>query len=248
MRVSLNGTNYYYVSNSAILSGGYNDLAGTWWSGNQSTSFTNTVVNLDAACNAASGGNDGCQGKTFYVAFVEYTDKNFTYPGWYIDDVVIGADVPAACSATPEDVAAFTATATSNQVKLEWVNPSLGGYSFTRICWSTVAYPGDLTACGANFTDKIGTAGAYDSFVHGSLPNGTTYYYTAFVSNGLGTYSDGKSVRATPFDASGPVKWGYSTGATSLAPPGVRPGTLGNGAIYAVSNDRVAHAMNVGGS
>lgn len=245
LRISFNGTNYTYVSNAYILSGGYNDPAGPWWSGDQSASFTNTVVNLDAACNAASGGNDGCQGKTLYLAFVEYTDGTVTRPGWYIDDVVMSADVPAACSATPEDVSAFTATATANQVKLEWVNPSVGGYSFTRICWSTVAYPTDPTACGANYTDKAGTAGAYDSFVHGSLTNGTTYYYTAFVNNGLGTFSDSRSVHATPFDTSGPVKWGYSTGATSLAPPGLRPGVFGTGAIYAVSNDRAAHAMNV---
>jgi outer membrane protein assembly factor BamB len=42
--------------------------------------------------------------------------------------------------------------------------------------------------------------------------------------------------------AAGPVKWSYSTGATTLTAPGIRAGT----AVYSVSNDRNLHAMNAG--
>lgn len=244
LRVSLNGSTWTYVPSTAFLAGGYNNL-NQWWSGNLSTSFTQSVVDLDAACNLASGGTDGCQGKTVYVAFVEYTDGSFNYPGWYIDTVTVTAQVPIACSNTPNDVSSFTATATANQVKLEWVNPASGGYGSTRICWSTTAYPTDPAACGSNVIDKAGTPGGYDAYVHTGLTNGTTYFYTAFVNNGGGIFSDGRLVSAKPFATSGPVKWGYSTGALSAAPPGVRPGAFGSGAVYAVANDRFEHAMNV---
>jgi outer membrane protein assembly factor BamB len=76
------------------------------------------------------------------------------------------------------------------------------------------------------------------------LNYGTTYYYTVFINNGSGVYSDGKNVKARPFATTGWVKWAYSTGAANLAPPGVRPGVLGTGAIYDASNDRNLHATN----
>lgn len=44
---------------------------------------------------------------------------------------------------------------------------------------------------------------------------------------------------ARPQNMSGAVKWIYSTGASSLAPPSIRPGV----AHYAASNDQLFHAV-----
>ncbi len=77
------------------------------------------------------------------------------------------------------------------------------------------------------------------------IANDTTYYYALFVEYSPGLYTAGKLVKARPFDTSGPVKWAYSTGATAMAPPGIRF-TGGNAFVYAVSNDNILHAMEGG--
>ena len=133
----------------------------------------------------------------------------------------------------------LTATATNGKTKLEWVNPS-SNYSTTRICVKTGGYPTGPTD--GFLTDQSPMSGQYDSLEY-SGTNGTTYYFAAYVHNGS-AYSSGKTVAARPFDTSGAVKWAYSTGATALAPPGVNPGAIGAGGVYAVSNDRNLHATN----
>ena len=147
--------------------------------------------------------------------------------------------VGLACSPAPADNVQFlTARATGGHVKLEWQNPA-ANFGSTKVCWSTAAYPTDPTACSALTVDVMGGAGEYGTAGH-DTGNGTPVYYAAFVNNGSGTYSSGKRVKATPFATSGAAKWAYSTGASSLAPPGLEWG----GAYYAVSNDRALHAMN----
>ena len=139
----------------------------------------------------------------------------------------------------------LTARATNAQVKLEWLNPS-GSYGSTRICWSTLAYPSNPTACGTvnvDYVDVTGTANTYDTTTR-SAANGTKVYYTAFVDNGSGVYSSGKSVAATPFATPAELQWAYSTGASSLAPAGINPGALNAGSLYTLANDRVLHGMN----
>jgi hypothetical protein len=59
-----------------------------------STSFTNTVVNLDAACNAATGGSTGCAGLAVRIGFTSITDCSVTDDGWFLDDVAVTACVP----------------------------------------------------------------------------------------------------------------------------------------------------------
>ncbi len=102
--VSVNGTNYVAVPSSAILSGGYNgttsaSCAPTGGGGvsvftGASASFTNTVVNLDAACNAATGGTGGCAGQAVRVAFATITDCSVVDDGWFLDDVTVTACTP----------------------------------------------------------------------------------------------------------------------------------------------------------
>ena len=105
MAVSVNGTNYFYVPASAILSGTtYNGTTNTAcpptgaggvsvFTG-ASTSFTNTTVNLDAVCNLATGGSGGCAGQSVRIGFTTITDCSVTDDGWFLDDLTVTACVP----------------------------------------------------------------------------------------------------------------------------------------------------------
>lgn len=102
--VSVNGTNYFFVPGTAIISGSYNGTTSTScppagaggvsvFTG-ASASFTNTVVNLDAACNLATGGTGGCAGQAVRVGFTSITDCSVVQDGWFLDDVAVTACVP----------------------------------------------------------------------------------------------------------------------------------------------------------
>ncbi|MDP9121531.1 MAG: glycoside hydrolase [Acidobacteriota bacterium] len=96
------GTNYTFVPSSAIISGSsYNGTisnacpptgaaGASAFTGSQS-GFVNTIVNLDAACNAATGGTTGCAGKTIQIAFTSISDCSVTSTGWFLDDVTVTA-------------------------------------------------------------------------------------------------------------------------------------------------------------
>jgi len=104
LAISVNGSNYFYVPASAILSGGFNGTiaascppagaaGANVWTG-VSTSFTTTTVDLDAACNAATGGSGGCAGLAVRVAFTSITDCSVTDDGWFLDNTTVTACVP----------------------------------------------------------------------------------------------------------------------------------------------------------
>lgn len=100
LAVSVNGTNYFFVPASAIISGAsYNNTiapdcapagsaGASVFSGSQST-FVNTTVDLDAACNLATGLTTGCAGRSVYIAFTSISDCSVTFTGWFLDDVVV---------------------------------------------------------------------------------------------------------------------------------------------------------------
>jgi hypothetical protein len=105
LAVSIDGTNYTLVPASAILSGTtYNgtvapDCApagsgGTAIFTGTSSTFTNTVVNLDAVCNAITGTTTGCAGRSLRIGFTSITDCSVTDDGWFLDDVNVSACVP----------------------------------------------------------------------------------------------------------------------------------------------------------
>jgi outer membrane protein assembly factor BamB len=152
-----------------------------------------------------------------------------------LDDKSIRIDLAA-------DVSVFAATATDLQVKLEWVYPA-GACNFVRIVRDTAAYPGALDPTLVADV-PCGSAGTKDSIVDSPLANGTTYFYSAYVDHGSG-YTTGKFLKARPFDTPATIHWAYSTGATSMAPPGLRF-QLPESFVYAVSNDGILHSM-VGG-
>jgi len=142
----------------------------------------------------------------------------------------------------PTDVRVLTVTSTDQKNKIEWLNPNIGPYGFTRVVFRDDLFPAgpnDGTVLG----DLFASPGSHDSIEHTNLNNGTTYYYAAFVNNGVGagTFAAGRFTRGRPFDNTvTPVKWAYSTGATTMAPPGIGP------AVYSGSNDRILHAMERG--
>ncbi|GEM_PF-1067543 len=207
-----------------------NPLAGREaWSGDQN-SFTEVKVDLS-----------GYSGHAVRIRWRMGCDSSTGDGTWNIDDIKVTNVAGGGCSSAPSEVAAFTARSTSGSVKLEWMNPS-GTYGSTKICRDTSSYP-EPASCTPVAT-RSGTAGAYDSWTDTGVSNGTTYRYTAFVDNGSGYHSGGRHAWAYPFDTSGRAKWAYSSAATALAPTGVRPGAIGTGGTWAVSNDRMLHGMN----
>ena len=104
LAVSVDGTNYTFVPASAILTNGYNGTiaascaptgtaGASVWTGN-ATTFTTTTVDLDAACNAASGTTTGCAGRAVRIAFTTISDCSVTGDGWFLDNVTVQACTP----------------------------------------------------------------------------------------------------------------------------------------------------------
>jgi hypothetical protein len=102
LAVSLDGTNYFFVSAANIVAGqSYNGTidnscppagagGASVFTGAQS-SFVNTTVDLDAVCNAITGGSGGCGGRSLHIAFTSITDCTMTDDGWFLDDVKVTA-------------------------------------------------------------------------------------------------------------------------------------------------------------
>ncbi len=106
LALSLDGVNYEYIPASAIVSGStYNGTIAPDCSPSSaatgapvftgvSSSFTNTTVNLDAACNLLTGGTGGCAGRTLFIGFTSITDCSVTDDGWFLDNVTVTACTP----------------------------------------------------------------------------------------------------------------------------------------------------------
>jgi hypothetical protein len=100
LTVSVDGANYFFVPATDITSGSaYNGtIAATCppagaagaavFTGTQ-TAFVNTVVNLDAACNLATGLTTGCAGHSVWIGFTTITDCSTVSTGWFVDDVTV---------------------------------------------------------------------------------------------------------------------------------------------------------------
>ncbi len=150
---------------------------------------------------------------------------------------------PSACTTAAPDAASLLSVVSRNVAnKLEWVNPA-ENFTSSQIYWKTdtfPAFPGDGTELG-NYS---GSPGAYGFAEHSGLLNGQRYYYSIFSKNAAGTFSSGRASWGRPENTldPNPVKWIYTTGATALAPAGIRPGQ----SAYTVSNDRLVHAMVAG--
>jgi hypothetical protein len=142
------------------------------------------------------------------------------------------------------DVPVFTGLATDSTSRLEWVFPPTGACVHVRIQRDVGGFPTPFT--GATLVDYpcSGLQGTPIAYGESSLTNDTEYYYAAFVYTGAG-YTPGKFVKVRPFKTSENVKWAYSTGATSMAPPGLRI-FGGDAYVYIVSNDGILHGLRGG--
>ncbi len=105
LAVSLNGTSYTFVPASAIVSGTtYNGTianscppagaAGASVFTGVATSFSSTQVDLDAVCNAITGGTAGCAGQSVRIGFTSISDCSTNDDGWFLDNVTVTACVP----------------------------------------------------------------------------------------------------------------------------------------------------------
>ena len=104
LAVSIDGTNYTFVQPGAVLSGtsfggtSINDCpvvpsaAGVPVFTGTDANFTQTVVDLDAACQAAGG--TSCAGQSVRVGFTAISDCTVLQDGWFLDDVSITACTP----------------------------------------------------------------------------------------------------------------------------------------------------------
>lgn len=145
-----------------------------------------------------------------------------------------GTQTPA-----PEAAPFLAVTSTHQRNRVEWVNPASASFVSTTLVFRTNRFPTTPQDGTVVFTG--GVAGAKTVFDHSGLVNGTTYYYSAFANLTGGALSAGRFARGRPFDhTAGPVKWAYSTGATTVAPPGIGP------TVVVASNDRVVHALERG--
>ncbi len=152
-----------------------------------------------------------------------------------LDDLVLASNsgVYTSVNGTGAECVKFlsatsTGTAASGQNLLQWVNPA-ATYPGIRVTWNVAATfaactpPTSPTAVPATqMTDvAYGTSGAEQTFAHAGLTPNTAYCYAVFVNTGgAPPYSASREVKARPFDCTGAVKWAYSTGASSTAPPG----------------------------
>jgi uncharacterized repeat protein (TIGR03803 family) len=155
----------------------------------------------------------------------------------------------------PPPVQVFTASTVngSTSTTLHWVNPAIVVDEIIIRYRTDGIYPASAVDTNAQLLCGLGApscgtaaAGAVGTFPHPSQTPGTTYSYAAFTRRSASD-SGGKFASATPFNGPSKAAWTYSTGATSVVPPGLRPTSGGTqGAVYTVSNDRGLHAMTLG--
>jgi hypothetical protein len=172
------------------------------------------------------------------------------FPSCGLDTVSNEIQVDVTVASGPNPLVAITALSTKGQNLLEWASPTSGACTSIRILRrSDGVFPFDPM----DLTTNVHVGGAdfpcppsgKDAFADSGLIDDTKYFYSAYVMNG-GNFSTRTTVTGRPFDNStGSVKWAYSTGATSMAPVGVR--ILGGVAsLYVVSNDKLVHALRSG--
>ena len=161
---------------------------------------------------------------------------------------IVGFDDKVIAITDAAAVPFFAATATNNQVKLEWVNPFFGACDNIHIVRNIVKPTGPFDGLFIDVRSCVALLGVKQDVIDGSAANGTKYHYAIFVEYGGAMFTAGKFLQARPFNSlPGPVKWAYSTGAASMAPPGLRFFS-GVAYVYAVSNDGVLHSVNGGGT
>jgi hypothetical protein len=162
------------------------------------TSFTQTLVNLDAAC-AAAGSPQGCGGHTIRFRFETISDCIIPYVGWFLDDVSVTTCVPKGCTGAP--VIGTLSTPADHQVQVSWSNGAPASSSFNVYrALGTCAAPGPFT--------RIATGVAGSPYLDSPVSGGVTWAYRVAGLDGTGICESDLSgcVQASP------------TGTCTLAP------------------------------
>jgi hypothetical protein len=165
LTLGVDGASPVNIPASSLTGAGYTD--GVQFSGQQDT-FVNTVVDLDAVCNLATGGTAGCGGHTLALGFLANTDGSVTYPGWFLDDVTVTSCTPHGCTGAP---AIGTATVPAdNQAQVTWSNGAPASASFNVYrALGTCAAPGPFA--------KIGSSVPGSPFLDTDVSGGSVYAY-----------------------------------------------------------------------
>ncbi|HYI09732.1 MAG TPA: S8 family serine peptidase [Thermoanaerobaculia bacterium] len=224
----LGDAGFTYVPTSAILLGNYNASAfgQAVWGGTFNAAMTNSIIDLDAACNAIAGNTNGCAGKTLFIAFTALTDSSIVYPGWSIDDVKITYETPCVACTPPGAPTGLALTApAANTVHLAWSSGAPAGVSY-NIYRETGACPMGSTPV------RIATGVTGTSFDDTGVAGGTTYRYIVRAVSVAGCESGSSACQS--IGASGP----------SLAPPPNLTATATGTSAVIVTWGSVAGAAN----
>jgi outer membrane protein assembly factor BamB len=211
------------------------DGGGSWTNRATYPSSASGSVSVDVSALAASSSSVRVR---FRYSGIRYLNNA---RNWLVDDVTVTRTCPGSGSSNPNRHLFLTARASSGTVKLEWVNPA-GTVTGSTARYRTDTFPSGPSDGAAACTSN-GSADQHDTCAASGLTNGVPLNFSTFAINGS-LYSGARTTQSRPFDTSGKVKWAFSTGASSLTPPGVWPGAVGVGQVMAVSNDRTLYAMS----
>jgi hypothetical protein len=153
------------VPGSALSGAGYTD--GFVFTGTQ-TAFVNTVVDLDAACDAVIGGSGGCAGHSIVVAFNASSDSVVDGLGWFLDDVAVTVCPGHGCTGAP--VAPGATVPGLNKIQVSWANSSPASSSFH-------VYRALGSCAAAAAFARIGGTVSGSPFLDTTVSGGSTYAY-----------------------------------------------------------------------
>lgn len=202
------------VPSGAIVTGAYTGTVNgsNGWTGTVNTAMTQTVVDLDAACNAIAGNTGGCAGKTILFAFHGFQNNdNSRGTGWFIDDVKLTYDTPCVIGCTPPGSSTISTAATAaNQVTVTLTSAATGAttYNLYRVA--------NNSACPVAGSPVVtGLTAASFPYVDNNLKGGSAYTYQIEAVDSTGGCK-------TKSNCSTTVAWGDClTAPTGVAATGV---------------------------
>ena len=142
------------------------------------------------------------------------------------------ATTGGACTSTLPKVLFLGATATQGQVELQWRNQAgldtVVIHRNVKPAGQPCAFPTNPDPGEPTYVATKGPTAGNDSFVDTTVSDGVNYCYSVFTLGPGPTYSAARNVQARPFPTAGAVKWAYSTGASTMAPPGIGAAGIGH--------------------
>jgi hypothetical protein len=168
-------------------------------------------VDLDAVCDAITGGSTGCGGQAVRIGFTTITDCSSTGDGWFLDDVKVDACVP-----TPDTGTDYYTLTPCRLVDTRLAAGPLGGpalqpglersFAVTGLC----GVPSTAKALAVNITVvQPLTAGYIQAYPGDQGPPATSA-----ITFAAGQLLSNNAAVPVAFDGSGTVKVRPGTGGT----------------------------------